>query len=139
MSAHSAISRTPAAEANTLARRQCHLVGQAAADFRLIEGGNRVPPRYSGGKDGCMLLGALPQKFPILSCNLRAQGNLQHKAMQLMRVRWGRLQPGRSKTIFRARAHVSPSQLAEHQLSAPDVAAVETAAWTAGAGAAAQA
>ena len=60
---------------------------------------------------------ARQQQFPIISCNLcGSQDNLQRKAVQRMLAEWEQLQPGRSENIFRALAHVSPSQLADRTL-----------------------
>ncbi len=60
---------------------------------------------------------AAQQQFPIIPCNLcGSQDNLQRKAVQRMLAEWEQLQPGRSENIFRALAHVSPSQLADRTL-----------------------
>ena len=60
---------------------------------------------------------ARQQQFPIIPCNLcGSQDNLQRKAVQRMLAEWEQLQPGRSENIFRALAHVSPSQLADRTL-----------------------
>ncbi len=60
---------------------------------------------------------ALNENFPIIPCNLcGSQDNLQRKAVQRMLAEWEQLQPGRSENIFRALAHVSPSQLADRML-----------------------
>jgi tRNA 2-thiocytidine biosynthesis protein TtcA len=60
---------------------------------------------------------ALNENFPIIPCNLcGSQDNLQRKAVQRMLAEWEQLQPGRSENIFRALAHVSPSQLADRTL-----------------------
>ena len=89
---------------------------------------------------------AAQQQFPIIPCNLcGSQDNLQRKAVQRMLAEWEQLQPGRSENIFRALAHVSPSQLADRTLfdfaalgappgeppSWPADAADETAVWQA--------
>jgi tRNA 2-thiocytidine biosynthesis protein TtcA len=60
---------------------------------------------------------ATQQQFPIIPCNLcGSQDNLQRQAVQRMLAEWEQLQPGRSENIFRALAHVSPSQLADRTL-----------------------
>lgn len=57
------------------------------------------------------------QQFPIIPCNLcGSQDHLQRKAVRRMLDGWEQQQPGRSENIFRALAHVSPSQLADRQL-----------------------
>lgn len=55
--------------------------------------------------------------FPIIPCNLcGSQPNLQRQAIKEMLGTWKRKHPGRIENIFRAIGHVSPSQLADHQL-----------------------
>jgi len=76
---------------------------------------------------------ALNENFPIIPCNLcGSQDNLQRKAVQRMLAEWEQLQPGRSENIFRALAHVSPSQLADRTLFDFSLGAspTETSTWT---------
>ena len=55
--------------------------------------------------------------FPIIPCNLcGSQPNLQRQAIKEMLTGWKRKHPGRIENIFRAISHVSPSQLADHEL-----------------------
>jgi len=55
--------------------------------------------------------------FPIIPCNLcGSQPNLQRQAIKEMLAGWKRKHPGRIENIFRAIGHVSPSQLADHEL-----------------------
>jgi len=55
--------------------------------------------------------------FPIIPCNLcGSQPNLQRQAIKEMLAGWKRQHPGRVENIFRAIGHVSPSQLADHEL-----------------------
>jgi len=57
------------------------------------------------------------RQFPIIPCNLcGSQPNLQRQAIKEMLAGWKRQHPGRIENIFRAIGHVSPSQLADHQL-----------------------
>jgi tRNA 2-thiocytidine biosynthesis protein TtcA len=57
------------------------------------------------------------RQFPIIPCNLcGSQPNLQRQAIKEMLDAWKRKHPGRIENIFRAIAHVSPSQLADHEL-----------------------
>lgn len=74
---------------------------------------------------------AAQQQFPIIPCNLcGSQDNLQRKAIRRMLDTWEQQQPGRSENIFRALAHVSPSQLADRQLfDFTFGAAAATSAW----------
>ncbi|MFH1045099.1 MAG: tRNA 2-thiocytidine(32) synthetase TtcA [Pseudomonadota bacterium] len=64
-------------EANKLEKRLCRLVGQAIADFNMIESGDRVMVCLSGGKDSYGLLDVLlklraraPVDFDIVAVNL---------------------------------------------------------------------
>ncbi|MGW8270089.1 MAG: tRNA 2-thiocytidine(32) synthetase TtcA, partial [Burkholderiales bacterium] len=52
-------SRKQAYEANKLAKRLRRQVGEAIADFKLIEAGDRVMVCLSGGKDSHGLLDVL--------------------------------------------------------------------------------
>jgi tRNA 2-thiocytidine biosynthesis protein TtcA len=55
--------------------------------------------------------------FPIIPCNLcGSQPNLQRQAIKEMLLQWRKRHPGRIENIFRAIAHVSPSQLADREL-----------------------
>jgi tRNA 2-thiocytidine biosynthesis protein TtcA len=55
--------------------------------------------------------------FPIIPCNLcGSQPNLQRQAIKAMLSEWKSRHPGRIENIFRAIAHVSPSQLADREL-----------------------
>ncbi|MGH8035654.1 MAG: tRNA 2-thiocytidine(32) synthetase TtcA, partial [Lysobacterales bacterium] len=57
------------------------------------------------------------RQFPIIPCNLcGSQPNLQRQAIKDMLDVWGHKHPGRIENVFRAIAHVSPSQLADHEL-----------------------
>jgi tRNA 2-thiocytidine biosynthesis protein TtcA len=57
------------------------------------------------------------RQFPIIPCNLcGSQPNLQRQAIKEMLTVWKKQHPGRIQNIFRAIGHVSPSQLADHQL-----------------------
>jgi tRNA 2-thiocytidine biosynthesis protein TtcA len=57
------------------------------------------------------------RQFPLIPCNLcGSQENLQRKAIKEMLAQWQRQHPGRIENIFRAIAHVSPSQLADREL-----------------------
>ena len=60
---------------------------------------------------------AKERQFPIIPCNLcGAQPNLQRQAIKEMLTLWKKQHPGRIESIFRAIGHVSPSQLADHEL-----------------------
>ena len=57
------------------------------------------------------------REFPLIPCNLcGSQPNLQRQAIKAMLGEWQRRHPGRIENIFRAIAHVSPSQLADREL-----------------------
>jgi len=60
---------------------------------------------------------AASRDFPIIPCNLcGSQPNLQRQAIKEMLAVWKKKHPGRIENIFRAISHVSPSQLADHEL-----------------------
>lgn len=60
---------------------------------------------------------AATRDFPIIPCNLcGSQPNLQRQAIKEMLSGWKKKHPGRVENIFRAIGHVSPSQLADHEL-----------------------
>ena len=60
---------------------------------------------------------AATRDFPIIPCNLcGSQPNLQRQAIKEMLSGWKKKHPGRIENIFRAIGHVSPSQLADHEL-----------------------
>lgn len=83
---------------------------------------------------------AAERGFPIIPCNLcGSQENLQRKQMRKMLDAWERDHPGRSEIMFRALAHVAPSQLADTNLfdfaalgSPNDDAHVDVHAWLEG-------
>jgi tRNA 2-thiocytidine biosynthesis protein TtcA len=57
------------------------------------------------------------RNFPIIPCDLcGTQPNLQRQQIKSMLADWKKTHPGRIENIFRAISHVSPSQLADHEL-----------------------
>lgn len=57
------------------------------------------------------------RQFPIIPCDLcGSQPNMQRQAIKKMLTDWKQKHPGRIENIFRAIGHVSPSQLADHEL-----------------------
>jgi len=60
---------------------------------------------------------AVDQNFPIIPCNLcGSQPNLQRNAMKELLKQWGKTNPGRVESIFRALTHVVPSHLMDANL-----------------------
>jgi tRNA 2-thiocytidine biosynthesis protein TtcA len=60
---------------------------------------------------------AQARQFPIIPCDLcGSQPNLQRQKIKLMLAKWKQKHPGRIENIARAISHVSPSQLADHEL-----------------------
>ena len=84
----------------------------------LSDDGNHVvirPLAYCSEQDIARYAGE--RQFPIIPCNLcGSQPNLQRQAIKEMLAQWKRKHPGRIENIFRAIGHVSPSQLADHEL-----------------------
>ncbi|MGH8234508.1 MAG: tRNA 2-thiocytidine(32) synthetase TtcA [Rhodanobacteraceae bacterium] len=80
---------------------------------------------------------AAERGFPIIPCSLcGSQETLQRKQVRRMLDTWEREHPGRSEIMFRALAHVAPSQLADASLfdfaalgSSPDAGRADAHAW----------
>ena len=88
-------SRRQAYEANKLAKRLRRQVGEAIADFKLIEPGDRVMVCLSGGKDSYGLLDVLmrlravaPVEFELVAVNLdqRHPGFPEHVLPEYLRA-----------------------------------------------------
>ncbi len=94
LSAETAAERKAAFEANKLSKRLHRQVGQAIADFNMIEPGDKVMVCLSGGKDSYALLDILmsmrkraPIEFDIVAVNLdqKQPGFPEHVLPQYLR------------------------------------------------------
>ncbi len=73
------------------------------------------PLAYCSEDDIALYAGS--RDFPIIPCDLcGTQPNLQRQQIKAMLCAWKKAHPGRIENIFRAISHVSPSQLADHEL-----------------------
>ena len=113
-------------ERNKLQRKLRRLVGQAVADYGMIEAGDRIMVCLSGGKDSYTLLDVLmsfkrnaPVDFELVAVNLdQKQPGFPEDVLPAYLASLGvdREFPGRVENVARALRHVTASHLGDREL-----------------------